>query len=128
MPLNLNEKVMLLENFYQEYVVITLQAVDARGEDTAHFHSFVVKIGDGVALFDINDLLDTLVGTSMESLHLDLESKYAPWTYTSVESGFRKINSIYCTMSRYAARGSSSIPPAPERGAPQPAAMERAAS
>ena len=68
LPLNLNEKVTLLENFYEEYVVITLKAVDARGEDTLHIHSIVVKIGDGVVTFDINRLLDTLIGTSMEEL------------------------------------------------------------
>ena len=34
LPLNLDKKVTILENFYHEYVVITLQALDARGEDT----------------------------------------------------------------------------------------------
>ena len=43
LSLNLNEEVTLHENFYQEYVVITLQAVDATGEDTPHPHSIVVK-------------------------------------------------------------------------------------
>ena len=128
LPLNLDEKIMLLENFYQEYVVITLQAAGARDEDTPHLHSIVVKIGDGVASFNINSLLDTLAETSMELLRPKLESKYAPWTYTSTESAFIKISSIYCIMSRYAARGGSSIPPALERGAPQPIAMERVAS
>ena len=59
LPLNLNEKVILLENFYQEYIVITLQAVNRDGADTKHIHSIVVKIGQGVAAFDINGLLDT---------------------------------------------------------------------
>ena len=78
LPLNLDEKVTLLENFYQEYVVITLQAIDARGKDTQHIHSIGVKIGDGVVVFDINRLLDTLTGTSMEDLRPELESKYVP--------------------------------------------------
>ena len=82
LPLNLDEKVTLLENFYQEYVVITLQAVDARGEDTPYIHSIVAKIGEvnsiGVPAFDINGLLDTLAGTSMEELRPELESKYVP--------------------------------------------------
>ena len=69
---------MLLKNFYQDYVVITLQAVNARGEDTPHIHSIVVKIGDDVVAFDINGLLDTLIGTSMEELCPELESKYVP--------------------------------------------------
>ena len=103
LPLNLNEKVILLEKFYQEYVVITLQAVDRDGADTKHIHSIVVKIGKGVAAFDINGLLDTLSGTSMEKLCLELESKHVSWTDTSPESAFRKISLIYRTMSRYAA-------------------------
>ena len=103
LPLNLDEKVILLKNFYQEYVVITLQAVDRDGADTKHIHSIVVKIGQGVATFDINGLLDTLTGTSMEELCPKLESKHVPRTYTSAERAFRKISSIYCTISRYAA-------------------------
>ena len=105
LPLNLNEKVILLENFYQEYVVITLQAVDSDGADAEHIHSIVVRIGEGVAVFDINGLLDTLTRTSMEELCPELETKHVPWTYTSPDSAFRKISSIYRTMSRYAARG-----------------------
>ena len=62
----------------------------------------MVKINDGVALFDIHGLLQILVGTSMEALRLKLESKYVLWMYISSESAFRKLNSIYCTMSWYA--------------------------
>ena len=75
-------------------MVITLQAINARSEDTPHIHSTIAKIGNGVAAFDINRLLDTLAGTSMEELRLELESKYVPWTYTSTESAFKKISSI----------------------------------
>ena len=59
-------------------MIITLHAVSARGEHTPHIHSIVVKIGDTVAAFDINELLDTLIGTSMEELCLELESKFVP--------------------------------------------------
>ena len=132
LPLNLDEKVTLLENFYQEYVVITLQAVDVRGEDTPHIHSIVAKIGDiniiGVAAFDINGLLDTLAGTSMEELRPELESKYVPWTYTFAESSFRKISSIYHIMSRYAARGGPNIPSIVNRSAPRNTTEGRATS
>ena len=128
LPLNLDEKVILPENFYQEYVVLTLQAVNRDGTDMKHIHSIVVKIGQGVAAFDINGLLDTLIGTSMEELHLELESKHVPWTYTSAESAFRKINLIYRTMSRYAARGGPNIPSRVNRSAPRNTAEGRAAS
>ena len=128
LPLNLDEKVTLLENFYQEYVVITLQAVDARGDDTPHIHSIVVKIGDDVAVFNINKLLDTLTRTSMKELRPELESKYVLWTYTFVESAFRKISSIYRTMNRYVARDGSNIPSFVNRNAPWNTMEERAAS
>ena len=128
LPLNLNEKVILLENFYQEYVVITLQAVDSDGADTEHIHSIVVRIGEGVAAFDINGLLDTLTRTSMEELRLELKSKHVPWTYTSPDSAFRKISSIYRTMSRYAARGAQQIPSIANRGGPRNTAEGRATS
>ena len=49
-------------------MVITLQAVDTKGEDTPHIHSIVAKIGNGVARFDINGLLDTLIMTSTDYL------------------------------------------------------------
>ena len=58
--------------------------------------------------FDINGLLDTLTGTSMEELCLEL--KYVPWTYTSTESALKKISSIYRTMSWYVTHGGSNIP------------------
>ena len=128
LPLNLNEKVILLESFYQEYVVITLQAVDSDGANTEHIHSIVVKIGEGVAAFDINGLLGTLTGTSIEELHPELESKHVPWTYTSLDSAFRKISSFYRTMSRYAARGGPQIPSIANRSVPRNIAEGRAAS
>ena len=128
MPLNLNEKVILLESFYQEYVVIMLHAVDSDGADTEHIHSIVVKIGEGVAAFDINGLLDTLIGTSMEELCPELESKHVPWTYTSPDSAFRKISSIYRTMSCYAAQGGPQIPSIANRSALRNTAEGRAAS
>ena len=128
LPLNLNEKVILLESLYQEYVVITLQAIDSDGADTEHIHSIVVKIGEGVVAFDINGLLDTLTGTSMEELRPELELKHVPWTYTSPDSAFRKISSIYRTMCCYAARGGPQIPSIVNKSAPRSTAEERAAS
>ena len=96
--------------------------------DTEHIHSIVVKIGEGVAAFDINGLLDSLTGTSMEELCPELELKHVPWTYISPDSAFRKISSIYRTMSRYAARGGPQIPSIANRSAPRNTAEGRAAS
>ena len=93
-----------------------------------HIYSIVVKIGKGVAAFDITGLLDTLTGTSMEELRPELESKHVLWTYTSSDSAFRKISSIYCTMSRYAARGGPQIPSTANRSAARNIAEGRATS
>ena len=99
----------MLENFHQQYVVIMVQAVDSSGEDTHHLHSIVVKLGGSGADFSIEGLLEKLHGTSLEVLQPDLEAKYVPWTYTSTESTYRKISSIYRTLSGYVARAESAV-------------------
>ena len=128
LPLNIDEKVTLLENFHQEYVVITLQAVGSVGEDTDHLHSIVVKIGGNGVEFNIDGLLQTLDGTSMEVLRPELQSKYASWTYTSSESAYRKINSIYRNLNRYVAQADSEVAPRPLQPQARFAAKGRAAS
>ena len=105
-----------------------LQAVDSSGEDTNHLHSVVVKIGGDGADFDIEGLLQTLDGTSMEVLWPELEAKYAPWTYTSSESTYRKINSIYRNLSRYATRAEPAVAPRPVRPQARIGVEDRAAS
>ena len=113
LPLNIEEKVTVLENFHQQHVVITVQAVDSSGEDTDHLHSIVVKLGGSGADFSIEGLLEKLHGTSLEVLRPDLEAKYVPWTYTLAESTYRKISSIYRTLNQYAAQAESAIAPRP---------------
>ena len=108
--------------------MITVQAVGSHGEDTDHLHSIVVKISGDGAEFNIDGLLQTLDGTSMEVLRLELQSKYAPWTYTSPESAYRKIHSIYQNLSRYAAQADSAVAPRPLRPQARSAAEGRAAS
>ena len=88
----------------------------------------MVKIGGDGADFDIEGLLQTLDGTSMEVLQLDLEAKYAPWTYTSSESAFRKIRSIYQNLSRYAAHAEPVVAPWPVRPQARPGVEDRASS
>ena len=107
---------------------MTLQAVDGSREDTNHLHSIMVKIGGDGADFDIEGLLQTLDGTSIEVLRPELEAKYAPWTYTSSESAFRKINSIYRNLSRYTARAEPAVVSRPVRPQAQPGVEDRAAS
>ena len=76
----------MLENFHQQYVGITVQAVDSSGKDTNHLHSIIVKLGGSGADFSIEGVLEKLHGMFLEVLRRDLEAKYVPWTYTSAES------------------------------------------
>ena len=64
----------------------------------------------------------------MEVLLPELEAKYAPWTYTSSESAFRKINSIYRNLSRYAAHAEPAVAPRPVRPQARAGVEDRVAS
>ena len=48
--------------------MITVQAIDNNGEDLDHLHSIVVESEDFRADFDIQGLLTTLIGMTMEDL------------------------------------------------------------
>ena len=49
LPLNVLEKVILIEQFHVRYIVIGIQAMNAEGVELEHFHSIVIKVGDGSA-------------------------------------------------------------------------------
>ena len=46
LPLNVLEKVILIEQFHVRYIVIGIQAVNVEGIELEHVHSIVVKVGD----------------------------------------------------------------------------------
>lgn len=60
---NTNEKFSLLENHHNDYVVMTLQAVDDGGMSLEHTHSIVMRVDRG-ASFDLDALLAILPSTS----------------------------------------------------------------
>jgi hypothetical protein len=68
LPLNILEKVILIEQFHARYIVIGIQAVNAEGAELDHVHSIVVKVGDGSAQFDVEGMLTNLSNTSQEDL------------------------------------------------------------
>jgi hypothetical protein len=86
LPLNVLEKVILIEQFHSMYIVIEIQAVNAEGAELDHVHSIVVKVGDGSAQFDVEGLLTNLSNTAQEELADLLWSMYSPWTATDAES------------------------------------------
>jgi hypothetical protein len=68
LPLNVLEKVILIEQFHSMYIVIGIQAVNAEGAELDHVHSIIVKVGDGSAQFDVEGLLMNLSNTAQEEL------------------------------------------------------------
>ena len=110
--------------------MITLQVVSSSGEDTNHLHSIVVKIGGIGAAFNIDGLLQTLDGTSMEVLRPELQAKYAPWSLDLHVAGeCIPEDKLYLqNLSRYAAQSDPPVAPRPLRPQPRAAAEGRAAS
>jgi hypothetical protein len=49
---------ILASEYNNDYLVLTMQAVDADGTNTFHFHSIVVKVGSEKAWFDFDGMLD----------------------------------------------------------------------
>ena len=92
----------MLELFHKEYVVIIIQGKTLSGEDTKHIHSIVVKLGEEGPAFDIQGLLDSLSGASIERLYTEFEQKYVSWAKMDAETSVRRINSIFRVLNRFA--------------------------
>ena len=60
LPLNVLEKVILVEQFHNKFIVIGIQVMDSAGVDIQHVHFIVVKLGEGSVHFDINGMLENL--------------------------------------------------------------------
>jgi hypothetical protein len=58
------ENVILIEQFHGSYIVIGIQAVNAKGNELGHVYSIVVKVGDGSAQFDVDGMLENLSNTA----------------------------------------------------------------
>jgi hypothetical protein len=110
LPLNVLEKVILIEQFHGQYIVMGIQAVNAEGVELEHVHSIVVKVGDGSAQFDVEGMLTNLSNTAQEELADLLRSMYSPWTATDAESENRRLNRILQLVSCYLARSTRSTP------------------
>jgi hypothetical protein len=118
LPLNVSEKVILVEQFHKEYIVIGIQAVDSAGSDIQHVHSVVVKPGEGSARFNVDGMLENLSSTSQQELADMLCPRYSPWTATDVESENRRLNQILQTLTRYLVRPPTTPTAAPRGGVP----------
>ena len=85
----------MLELFHKEYVIITIQGKTLSSEDTKHIHLIVVKLGEEGPAFDIQGLLDSLSGASIERLRAEFEQKYVSWAKMDAETFVRHSNSIF---------------------------------
>jgi hypothetical protein len=104
LPLNVLEKVILIEQFHTRYIeVIGIQVVNANGVELEHVHSIVVKVGDGSAQFDVEGMLTNLSNTAQEELTDLLQSMYSPWTAMDAKSENRRLNRILQSLTRYLA-------------------------
>jgi hypothetical protein len=104
LPLNVLEKVILIEQFHGQYIVMGIQEVNVEGVELEHVHSIVVKVGDESAQFDVEGMLTNLSNTTQEELADLLRSMYSPWTATDAESENWWLNRILQSLSRYLAR------------------------
>jgi hypothetical protein len=68
LPLNVLEKVILVEQFYSQYIVIGIQAVNAEGSEMKHVRSIVIKVEDGRAQFNVDGMLENLSSTTQVDL------------------------------------------------------------
>jgi curli biogenesis system outer membrane secretion channel CsgG len=71
------EKIILVERFHGQYIVIGIQVVNVEGSEVKHVHSIVVKVGDGRAQFNVDGMLENLSSTSQVELAELLQSKYS---------------------------------------------------
>jgi hypothetical protein len=92
LPLNVLEKVILVEQFHGLYIVIGIQAVTADGSEIEHVHSIVVKVGGGCMQFDVDVMVNSLSSRGQGELAELLRSKYSLWTATDVDSESRRLN------------------------------------
>ena len=103
LPWNLKEKVVLIEDHHENYVVITLQEVDDSRKETAHCHLIVIDVHSFHRKFDIDNLVTFLEGSQMESLNAEFDKLgYIPWQNGTAKSNAKRLRLIWQTLYHYA--------------------------
>ena len=68
------ERVKVIEEHHGSYIVVVVGAVDQESEcDLTHVHSIVIEVGKQQTNFDSEPLIDSLIGTSGESLKDEIQ-------------------------------------------------------
>ena len=101
LPLNVLEKVIFLEQFHGQYIVIGIQAVTREGLELHHVHSIVVKVGGSCAQFNVDGVINNLSSLDHGKLAELLRSKYSPWMAIDVDSEIRRLNQILQLLKCY---------------------------
>jgi hypothetical protein len=68
LPLNVLEKINIVEQFHGQYIVIRIQVVQGKGFELEHVHSIIVKVGDKRAQFNVDGILENLSSTAQVEL------------------------------------------------------------
>ena len=104
LPLNVLEKVIIVEQFHNKYIIIGIQAMDSAGGHIQHVHSIVVKPGEESAHFDINGMLENLSSTGQQELVDIFHLRYSPWTLMDMESKNHRLNQIIQILTQHLVR------------------------
>jgi hypothetical protein len=99
--LNVLEKIILVEQFHGQYLVIELHSLNAEGVETDHVHSIVVKVGDSRAQFNEEGMNENLKSIRQLEPKKLFRTKYTLWTSVDVETLNRRLNQILLTFGRY---------------------------
>jgi len=72
----LNEKVALVENHQNHYIVTTLIAINDDGEELGHTHSIIYHEDDTQVVFDLEELLKSLWDGDKKTLAKEINNFY----------------------------------------------------
>jgi hypothetical protein len=82
--------------------------VSVEGSELEHVHSFVVKVGDERAQFDVDEMLENLSSIVQVELVDLLQTKYIPWMTSDVKLENLYLNQIMIMLTRYLTRSARS--------------------
>jgi len=99
---SLEEKVSLVEQHQDKYVVITLQACNRSGKEINHKHSIVMHEDDAVGVFDLDNLMHNLHKGNHDQLAKDFHQRFAPWAKKNVIMITRRIGNILYHLMEHA--------------------------
>jgi hypothetical protein len=112
LPWNMNEKVTVIEDHREDYVVIVLREVDDNGKPGKHSHSLILDVKAHHGKFDLQNLMTFLEGSQVESLNEEFENAgYVPWKHSTAKSNANRLRLIWQALDHYAVKNVEKRPP-----------------